>query len=251
MIRFRPWPRTVALGLGVLGVLGVLGGAACDDAGEKPLPGAHDCLRSPECHQVLVVAHRGYHETHPENSLAAIRAAAQIGSVQVPLFADALTLARELGIMLYVDQKTDRGDLVLAEIQAGAYYDVALVRDELDRVATQLAADPQLLVMPPIESEVELEAVLAALPTVLIVEVARVTFEQELTDLVLAGGVKVQQDVMVEGDVLGVSGDYRGWKRFVEGGVLLLQTNFPQLLVPAVRRYNLTGVFPDDGPGLL
>jgi 2-polyprenyl-3-methyl-5-hydroxy-6-metoxy-1,4-benzoquinol methylase len=62
-------------------LLAALGLAAC---GEKADPGpsrrtAHDCLTDPGCRQVMVVAHRGHNADHPENSLAAIRAAAELG----------------------------------------------------------------------------------------------------------------------------------------------------------------------------
>jgi hypothetical protein len=38
---------------------------------------------------------------------------------------------------------------------------------------------------------------------------------------------------------------------FVEAGVSLLQTDLPELLVPAVRELNTTGDFPQQGPGRL
>lgn len=256
----------------------------------------------------MVVAHRGYHALHPENSLAAIRATAELGcdyaeldvrhtaddvlilmhdgtvdrttdatgdvesftwdeirsltlqggvvsdaeSTDVPEFSAALALGRELGIMLYVDQKTDRTDLVLADIQAGEYYEVALVRDDVTRVAPLAADDAALLVMPPITNGDELTAALAAVPALRVVEIARGIPDAALTAQILGAGLQAQQDVMVDGDVpAAVSGDYTGWKAYIEAGVQLLQTNFPELLVPAVAQYNRTGVFPDEGPGAL
>jgi len=273
-----------------------------------PRRAPHDCLTDPACRQVMVVAHRGHNADHPENSLAAIRAAAELGcdyaevdirhtadgmlilmhdgtvdrttdatgdvesttwaeiqeltllggesgnaeSTDVPLFLDALALSRELGIMLYVDQKTDRTDLVLADIQSGDYYEVALVRDDLDRVAPMAADDAELLVMPPIADGDELTAAIAGVDGLRIVEIARVTPDVELTAQILAAGMQAQQDVMVDGDGLAaMSGDYTGWKAYIEAGVQLLQTNFPELLVPAVEQYNRTGVFPEEGPGAL
>ncbi len=267
-----------------------------------------DCLTDQSCRQVMVVAHRGHNAVHPENSLGAIRHAAEVGcdyaevdvqhtadgvlilmhdgtvdrttdatgevtslswaelqemtllggepgnpeSTDVPLFVDALALARELGIMLYVDQKTDRADLVLADIQSEGYYEVALVRDDLDRVAPMVVQQPELLVMPPISDGAELVDALAAVEGLRIVEIARIVADPELTAQVLAAGLQVQQDVMADGDGLAaLDGDYTGWKSYIEAGVQLLQTNFPELLVPAVEQYNRTGVFPEQGPGAL
>ena len=55
--------------------------ASCGD-GSTPLarrPPA-ECLADPLCTQPLVAAHRGYHVALPENSLAALRAAAELGA---------------------------------------------------------------------------------------------------------------------------------------------------------------------------
>jgi len=290
-------------------LLAFVGLWGCEEAESGPtLVIAHDCLTDPGCRQVMVVAHRGHNADHPENSLAAIRAAAEVGcdyseldvrhtadgvlilmhdgtvdrttdatgdvesytwaqlqdlillggdpgnpeSSEVPLFVDALALSRELGIMLYVDLKTDRTDLVLADIESGAYYEVALVRDDLVDVAPMATDDPELLVMPPISDGDELLAAMAAVDTLRIVEIARVVSDADLTALILSSGLQAQQDVMADGDPMAaLSGDYTGWRSYVEAGVQLLQTNFPELLVPAVEQYNRTGVFPDEGPGAL
>jgi glycerophosphoryl diester phosphodiesterase len=287
-----------------------LGGLwGCEKADPGPtLRTAHDCLTDPGCRQVMVVAHRGHNADHPENSLAGLRAAAEVGcdyseldvrhtadgvlilmhdgtvdrttdatgdvesytlaqiqdllllggepgnpeSTDVPLFTDALALSRELGIMVYVDQKTDRSDLVLADIESGNYYEVALVRDDLVDVATMASDNVELLVMPPLSDGDELEAALAAVDTLRIVEIARLVPDADLTALILTSGLQAQQDVMADGDGLAaLGGDYTGWKAYVEAGVQLLQTNFPELLVPAVEQYNRTGVFPEEGPGAL
>jgi len=302
-------PSSGCLSISVV-LLMAFAATACDKKRDQdPAPRtAHDCLTDSTCRNVMVVAHRGHNAIHPENSLAAIRAAAELGcdyaeldvrhtaddrlilmhdgtvdrttdatgdvesftwaeiqtltllggvpgnpeSTDVPEFFAALALAREVGIMLYVDQKTDRTDLVLADIAAGGYYEVALVRDDLTRVAPMAASDAELLVMPPIADGDELAAAIAAVPGLRVVEIARVTPDAALTAQILGAGLQAQQDVMVDGDGLAaMSGDYRGWKAYIDAGVQLLQTNFPELLVPAVEQYNRTGVFPDQGPGAL
>lgn len=274
------------------------------DGGQQQRLSAYECLVTPDCPRLMVAAHRGCHLEHPENSLAAIRAAAEVGAdfseldvrhtaddvlvlmhdsdvdrttdgsgqvdsltwaqiqtlrldggdladledSRVPLFSDALALAKSLGIMLYVDQKTGRTDLVLAAIQDGSYQQVALVRDDLGKIAPMFAADDSLLVMPPIGSQDELQAVLAELPTLKIVEIGIAAPVPDLTAAVHTAGLKVQQDVMALGDILSLVGDYSEWGNFVSAGVDLLQTDYPNLLIPAILEYEETGTFPDKGP---
>jgi glycerophosphoryl diester phosphodiesterase len=280
---------------------------ACGASGNGRPETPGDCLADPECRQVMVTAHRGYHAHHPENSLAAVRAAAELGaefaevdvantadevlilmhdgsvdrttdgtgqveemtwaevrqlglldceagnpeSCAVPSFDDTLALAEELGIMLYIDVKTDRTDLVLEGVQKGSYHRVALIRDDLDKVVPLAGQDQDLWVMPPVETLLELEAARTAVANLLIVELASGVPDPDFTAAAGSLGIKVQQDVMTHGDILGATGDYSNWKDFIDAGVFLLQTDFPQLLVPAVREYNQTGVFPEEGPGVL
>jgi len=294
--------RLAALVGAALGALASCGGGTPAPA---PVP-ATECLPDPACTQLMVVAHRGYHATLPENSLAAIGAAAAVGadfaevdvrhtkdevlvlmhdaevdrttdgtglvsdftweeiqaltldggepadpeSVRVPRFLDVLAVATETGLMLYVDEKTERADLVLAAIQGGAYHGVVLLRDVLEVLAPLVAQDDRLMVMPPLTTSLEFDAARAQVPGLLIVELAQASPDATLAGLVRAAGVKVQQDVMTLGDIPAVNGDYRGWISYVDAGVTLLQTDYPQLLVPAVDEHHRTGVFPEQGPGI-
>ena len=266
--------------------------------------GPLECLLAPDCDRVLVAAHRGYHLTHPENSLACLRAGAEIGvdfvevdvrhtadevlvlmhddtvdrtttgegpvdehtwaelqaldllksdpevpeSQKIPRFSEALALARELGVMLYIDQKTNRYDLVLAEIQAGTFYDVALVRDSLGTIEKMAPLDDQLLVMPAVDFELMLDGALLAVTDLLIVELSYGEAMPEFNAYAHSLGVKVQQDVMAAGDLPAMMGVYTGWKSFLEGGVDLVQTDMPHILVPLVDEWSKTGEFPDEGP---
>ncbi|HUU01371.1 MAG TPA: glycerophosphodiester phosphodiesterase family protein [Myxococcota bacterium] len=284
--------------------LGALAAACGSGGGQQKTLSAYECLVTHDCPRLMVAAHRGYHLEHPENSLTAIRAAAEIGAdfseldvrhtsdevlvlmhdsdvdrttdgsgkvdtltwsqiqtlllddgdpgdpddSRVPLFSDALALAKSLDIMLYVDQKTDRTDLVLAAIQAGSYQQVALVRDDLGKIAPMFAADDSLLVMPPIESQDELQAALAELPALKIVEIGSPAPEPDLTAAIHAAGLKAQQDVLALGDILSLVGDYTEWGKFVSAGVDLPQTDYPNLLIPAIKEYEETGIFPDKAP---
>lgn len=284
----------------------VLGETASADTGSETWQGAFACVMDPACDRVMVASHRGYHISLPENSLAALRAAAAVGADfvevdvretndgvlvlmhdsdvdrttngmgdvnaltwaqiqaldldvedgaldpevrKVPTFAQALTLARELGVALYVDQKTSRTGLVLDAIRSGPYFDVAMVRDDLVVVAAMANEEERLWVMPAIEDRAQFESALSLIPGVRIVEISQGSPNADLTAAIRAAGVKAQQDVLAFADMMGALGDYTGWKGFVEAGVVLPQTDYPQLLIPAVAAYNATGVFPESGPG--
>ncbi len=273
------------------------------DAEEVPFVPA-DCLSDAGCTRVMVAAHRGYHAEFPDNTLAAVRAAFDIGadfvevdvletaddvlvlshennladitdgtgsisesnwddikklnvkggdsgnpeSAHLATFADALAMARDYGRMLYVDVKTGRGDLIVEAIRSGNYYKEALVRDEIENLLPMLQIDSNLLVMPPVDNAEHFDSVISqhAAP---IVEIAQIGPNAELGAYIKGNGVKIQQDVMGYGDLrVFASGDYSGWKEFVEAGVLLLQTDMPDLLIPAVRQYNRSGVFPESAP---
>jgi hypothetical protein len=123
-----------------------------------------------------------------------------------------------------------------------------LVRDDWARLAPMLAEDGGLLVMPPITTLEELGAIRAAFPGLRVVELALGGPSPELCAGVHAAGVRVQQDVLALGDVPALLGDYTGWKGFVLAGVDVLQTDNPQLLLPALQQLEQTGEFPDQGP---
>ncbi len=187
--------------------------------------------------QIRALKLNGYDDNDPE-------------TVQVPQFSEALALAKELSIMLYVDMKTSRGDLVLQDIQAGDYYREALVRDNYGTLAPMIAEDDKLLIMPPIDNEEEFNTIKEQAGELLhIVEIGKLSPEKELCDKLKQAGVKAQQDIMVLGDGKAMMGDYTGWIQFIEAGVFLLQSDLPHLLVPALDEYRETGVFPTEGPG--
>lgn len=251
----------------------------------------------------MVAAHRGHFVDLPENSLAAIRKAAELGAevveidvrhslddqvllmhdaeldrtttgsgkvedftfaeiaelrlnggiatqpetTQIPLFGDALALAIELGVMLYVDEKTPRSDLVREDIVRMSALEHAFIRTNLTASIAHVAEEPQLLVMPQVANLDELDAAATALPTLRIVETASSAVDVELYAKAKTMGIKVQQDVFIA-DVPGAAGNYLPWKEYVDGGVFLLQTNVADVLIPAVWQYRQDGVFPSSGP---
>ena len=288
-------------------LLSVTPSVSCTDATPPARRAPADCLADPGCTQVLIAAHRGYHAVEPENSLAALRAAATLGadlvevdvrdtadgelvlmhdaeidrttdgtglvgeltwaelqarrlvlgdpsnpeSYSIPRFVDALALADELGLALYVDQKTDATDLVLSAVQGGPYQHLALIRDDLAPLVPMAAADPTLLVMPAVTSVEELQAARAAIPGLRWVELSAARADAALNQQAAALGVRVQQDVIASGDALAAFGDYTGYWAFIEAGVGILQAEYPQLLIPAERTWERTGRFPLSGPGIL
>lgn len=291
----------------------VVTGDAVDTA-EGPLTTV-ECLRSADCTRLMVAAHRGAHLSAPENSLAALRAAAELGAdfveidvrntidnklvvthddsvatttngtgkvsampldqvraltlqgatddpetQKIPLFSEVLELAYELGVMLYLDAKTDQYRLVVDEIAGnpdggvGPYYDVVLYREEWDVARLVAQADPLVMIMPPVPVEsagnavADAQTMLAAVPGLKIVEFAWGDADATVYAGLKGLGLKIQQDVMAGGDVLANWGDYTGYKSYADAGITLMQTDYPHILVPAVEQFNTTGNFPASGP---
>lgn len=170
-------------------------------------------------------------------------------TLRVPTFAEAEALARELDIMLYVDMKTARVDLVADAVKAGPYYEVSLLHATPDQASQLHVRDPQLLLMPRLQTLDELTAVTAAVPGLKIVQLGQDQpddgFRTAFCAAARDAGIKVQQNVLdTDGDLAAALGNYSVWKEFVDAGVWLLQTNEPALLVPKARKFRLTGQFP-------
>jgi hypothetical protein len=165
---------------------------------------------------------------------------------RVPTFEEALGVAEEEGIAIYVDIKGPTME-VAAEVAALAAYDVAILRDSLPPLVEAAAADPLLVVMPAIDSEATLAEAIAAIPTLAIIEVAAVGPRPELTMAARAAGLKVQQDVLAE-DVAAIVGDCSLYAPYADLGLFLFQTNRADILIPSVWSYRRTGVFPSRCP---
>ena len=140
------------------------------DVGEPDFKAPYDCLVSLECPRAMVAAHRGLHTVAPENSVAALRAAAEVGVAQ------------------------------------------------------------------------------AGIPGLLIVEFASAGADADFNAYAHERGVKVQQDVMAAGDSLALLGFASGWQVFLDAGVDLLQSDYPDGLIPLLDTYYETGALPDPTP---
>lgn len=169
---------------------------------------------------------------------------------QVPTFEEALALARELDLVLYVDQKTSDTDRVTRAIAEAEAWEWALVRDDWPVAVAQGQREPRLRVMPAVDSVAAFEAVQEGLPDVRIVEVSAGGVEAALYQAIRGAGVKIQQDVMAGGDLFAAVGDYSAWGAFLRAGVQVPQTDWPAVLGSLGTLFNQSGGFPDEGPPL-
>lgn len=159
---------------------------------------------------------------------------------RVPTFAQALDLAGQLGIMLYVDIKTGRDDLLVAGVQTGPCYDEALLRCSLDQAVRIHALDARCRIMPAAATREALAEVLKALPDTCIVELDADDPDAAFGDSARQAGVKVQQDAIGTADFAGAMGSEKAWLEFVKAGVWLIQTDVPELLVPLARTWRVS-----------
>ncbi|NOZ87819.1 MAG: glycerophosphodiester phosphodiesterase family protein [Deltaproteobacteria bacterium] len=167
---------------------------------------------------------------------------------RIPTLEEEMETARQLGMMLYLDQKTDRTDLIVDLIRKGDFFDVSLAYGDLSKVTDEYNQEPKLTVMPSVTNETEFEQALTSIDDLYIVEIGLVEAAPELASKIHEAGVKVQQDMLGTSDIRAALGDYSGWKKMIETGVDLPQTDLPNLMVPAVQKYNESGEFPDKGP---
>lgn len=163
---------------------------------------------------------------------------------KVPSFEQALALASELGLMVYVDNKVGEWQAVVAVIRGGSFEHVALFRDDLNLILEMAPTCSDLMLMPATETIEQVQQVLTALPNLKIVELSYAEAKPDFVQAVHALGVKVQQDVMATGDVFATLGQTSGWKTFLDAGVNLWQTDLPAKLIPVVRAYEESSVWP-------
>ena len=255
---------------------------------------AAECLVAKDCNRTMVCAHRGYRLHAPENTLAAISDAIDLGvdfveidirhtadnhlvlvhdttvdrttqgtgnvdqmtleqvralevtqqegeerddGAQVPTFEEALALLLEQSgnLVLDVDMKTHRGDLVAEAITAaGAEEYLVIHKSDPVILDAMLARNPNLMLMP---NAIDAEAVenwAQELPLT-IVEV-----DADLAQNVPDGYVEAahQRDIKVFLDVLGLpdvavalDNDTQYWHERAVTGVDVMQTDFPKLLM--------------------
>jgi len=256
--------------------------------GERNL---QDCLLDMECLETMVAAHRGFHTHAPENSLPAIRAAADLGTdvVEVdvrhtaddrlvimhddtvdrttdgtgsvaelafaeiralhldtsrypdfagedfvPTFMEALDEARGR-MVVYVDMKTDRDDLLVADIQAAAAHDFVMVYSgDAGKLQRVQAADPDIYVFPSLSTRDEVDS-LMPLVTPVLIEIAG-ELDPALVDYIHGLGVKVSRDAMGADVAVILNCDLSAWDIYPDAGIDLVQTNWPETMLPYLKR---------------
>lgn len=147
---------------------------------------------------------------------------------RVPTFTEALALAQELDVAIYLDLKTSNWAPVLADIEAADAWERVLMRDDVERLVEMRAQAPELWVLAPVTDAAEAGAAQAALPGLTIVELVAAAASPATTSEIASLGLKVQQDVIAAGDLVfdaGAGG--AGWQTFVDAGVQLLQSDRP------------------------
>lgn len=160
------------------------------------------------------------------------------GVHRIPTFEEVLDVAVRTGLGVYVDTKTDRVDLVTDAIVAAGAEDHALVRK--DRGAVGPALDAGLLVIVPVGSEAELPGGVDDLPADAFVELATPSPNAALAAAVREAGFRVQQDVFLGDASWPLVGTFDGWRTYLEAGVQMPQTEYPEGLMEGLR----TGALP-------
>ncbi len=136
--------------------------------------------------------------------------------------------------LIYLDMKTDRDDLVVAAIQDSSATDFVMVYkgsvDVLERIA---AADPDIHLFPSADDIDELDAILARISPVL-VEMGG-DMDPAFSAHAHAAGVKVSRDTMTRDISVMWYCDPGYWDDYLDAGIDVLQTNWPQYMLPWVK----------------
>lgn len=164
------------------------------------------------------------------------------GTSRVPTFAEVLAVAVRTGIGVYVDTKTDRVDLVTAEILAAGAEHLALVRKDAGSLGPALEAG--LHVLAPVSTPGELDAVAPSLPPDAFIEISSTTPDPDLVAAVRGYGLRAQQDVFIGDGAWVLQGSTDGWAQFLAAGVQLPQSEYPDGLLAAVEDGTLPATAP-------
>lgn len=165
----------------------------------------------------------------------------------IPTLVEALERAADLDLAVYLDIKTARVDLIVADVLATATGDRVLFRAGADRLGPAHEAGLPLLI--PYDSADDLPALLERYPDADWVELARPLPDADATQAAVDLGLRVQQDVFVQGDTrYRLTGETDGWLAYFEAGAQMLQTDEPEVLRAAVDGWQATGTWPAADP---
>lgn len=160
----------------------------------------------------------------------------------VPTFAEALA-ALGPTMLVNVDTKSDRWDLMFEDITAAGMLDRVWVQTGSAAQAQQVRDEyPELIQQADAETAEEVEALLPWAPEQ--VEIPIIVMEQEVFDVCTAHGIKPAQGALGLSDAgafadIEQGGDgSRSYGVLVDRGVRVIQTDFPELLVPVLDAFN-------------
>lgn len=214
-----------------------------------------------------VIAHRGEHRTHPENTLPAYRAAIELGcdyievdvrttsdgalvaihndtlggrvedmtfaeirklDARVPAFDDVLALARNR-IEVYVDAKRVTAPDLVAALRRHGMDSRSVVYGGFPLLAAIAKLAPEIRIMPEAVSEAALRESIERLRPRVIAFDAR-DFRDEVIRIARAAGA----DIFV--DRLGLDDNEDSWKDAIRRGATGIQTDRPAELLAFLRR---------------
>lgn len=146
----------------------------------------------------------------------------------IPLFSAVLEAA-EGRIIVYVDMKTDRSDLVADVIKEHDAYDWTILHGSAEAIIGINRIDPRLRVHTIVHSKEELDTLLNAVTPVMI-EVSEIPDPDFLT-YAHQKGLPVELDTMFKADLLAVKLKAPFlWKKVVNSGVDFIMSNYPDRL---------------------
>ena len=170
----------------------------------------------------------------------------------VPTFVEAL-LALAPSTLVNVDAKTSRWDLIHAALVEADFLDRAWVQtDDAVETAEVLAAFPDLILMPDASSPDEVDALAPFAPAT--IEIPLQELDSAIFEACVAHGIKPAQNSLGFADI-GATADVeqggdgsRPYRVMVERGAQIIQTDAPELLVPALTTMNAErGYHSGDG----
>lgn len=204
----------------------------------------------------MVIAHRAAHAGHPENSLAAVRAAIALGVDYVELdvrtaadgtlvlkhdaltpgdvglarFDEALALLAGAKTDLYLDWKAATAEALVQSLRRHGMTNRAVVYGSVEKLSALQKLEPAVRVMPEAVSVEHLRRTIEMLhPRV-------VAFDRrDFSDPVIAVAKAAGLDIYV--DRLGVDDNEAAWVDAMRRGATGIQTDKPEELLALLRRY--------------
>ena len=170
--------------------------------------------------QALTIDDSNYDDAYPE--------------LRIPTFAEALAAIDDGGVMVDIDAKTDRIDLVVQAVDDAAMTDrVVAYCGGQGEVDAYLAEDPDFPVMPGADTPDEVYFYLANYDLSYL-EFTAASASPDAIAAVHAAGVIAFQDALGFGDLIFLLGSLEGWLDMLTNGIDIIQTDLPHVLTPFI-----------------